>query len=83
MAAICEMVKQDAKDSEFLLAADNYIGPYVRVYDPSIYMLFNREGRGGAGEGVRQLYLEINAPVFNYSNIRVCRKKTFLQFIWL
>ena len=26
VAAICEMVKQDAKDSEFLLAADNYIG---------------------------------------------------------
>lgn len=81
VAAICEMVKQDAKDSEFLLAADNYIGPYVRVYDPSIYMLFNREGRGGAGEGVRQLYLEINAPVFNYSNIASAGKRLFCNYL--
>ena len=81
VAAICEMVKQDARDAEFLLAADNYIGPYVRVYDPSIYMLFNREGRGGTGEGVRQLYLEINAPVFNYRNIASSGKRLSCNYL--
>lgn len=69
VAAICEMVKKDAGDAEYLLAADNYIAPYVRVYDPSIYMMFNRERRGGAGEGSMKLYLELNAPVLNYKNI--------------
>ena len=81
VAAICEMVKKDAGDSEFLLAADNYIGPYVRVYDPSICMMFNREGRGNAGAGARRLYLEINAPVFNYTNIGAVGKSIMCNYL--
>lgn len=81
VAAICEMVKKDAGDSEFLLAADNYIGPYVRVYDPSICMMFNREGRGNAGAGARRLYLEINAPVFNYTNIGAVGKRILCNYL--
>lgn len=81
VAAICEMVKKDAGDSEFILAADNYIGPYVRVYDPSICMMFNREGRGNAGAGARRLYLEINAPVFNYTNIGAVGKRILCNYL--
>lgn len=80
-AGICEMVKSDAGDSVFILAADNYIGPYVRVYDPSIRMLFNREGRGGYGAGTRRLYLEINAPVLNYQNIGAVGRSTFCNYL--
>ena len=81
VAGICEMVKKDAGDALFLLAADNYIGPYVRVYDPSIQMMFNREGRGGYGAGSRRLYLEINAPVLNYRNIGAVGRRTFCNYL--
>ena len=81
VAGICEMVKKDAGDALFLLAADNYIGPYVRVYDPSIQMMFNREGRGGYGAGPRRLYLEINAPVLNYRNIAAVGRRTFCNYL--
>lgn len=81
VAAICEMVKADAGDAEFLIAADNFIAPYIRVYDPSIYMLFNRECRGNSSEGARALYLEINAPVFNYANIGLAGKKNICNYL--
>ena len=69
VAGICELVRQDAGDQDFVLVADDYISSYVRVYDPSIYLPFGRRGSGGAVGARRQLYLEINAPVFNYTNI--------------
>lgn len=81
VAGICEMVKSDAGDSTFLLAADNYIGPYVRVYDPSVQMLFNREGRGNFGAGANRLYLEINAPVLSYPNIAAVGRRTFCNYL--
>lgn len=69
VAALCEMVKKDAGDTPFLLAADNFISPYVRVYDPSIYMPFNREGRGGKGKKSYRLYQALNAPELDYHHI--------------
>lgn len=81
VAGICELVKKDAGDSLYFLAADNYIGPYVRVYDPSIHMMFNREGRGGYGMGPKRLYLEINAPVLNYLNIAAVGKRTYCNYL--
>lgn len=81
VAAICEMVKKDAGDAEFLIAADNFIAPYIRVYDPSIYMLFNRECRGNYGRGAKRLYLEINAPVFNYKNIASVGKSISCNYL--
>ena len=81
VAGICEMVKNDADGSLFMLAADNYIGPYVRVYDPSIRMMFNRESRGGYGAGSKRLYLEINAPVLNYRNIGAIGRRTFCNYL--
>lgn len=69
VAGICELVRQDAGDQDFVLVADDYISSYVRVYDPSIYLPFGRRGSGGAVGARIQLYLEINAPVFNYTNI--------------
>ena len=81
VAGICEMVKKDAGDALFLLAADNYIGPYVRVYDPSIQLMVTREGRGGYGAGPRRLYLEINAPVLNYRNIAAVGRRTFCNYL--
>lgn len=81
VAGICNLIKQDAGDTPFMLAADNYIGPYVRVYDPSISMMFNREWRGGYGAGSNRLYLEINAPVFNYRNIAAVGRGTFCNYL--
>lgn len=69
VAGICELVNQDAGGEKFLLVADEYISSYIRVYDPSIYLPFGRRGSGGAVGSREQLYLEINAPVFNYTNI--------------
>lgn len=81
VAAICEMVKKDAGEADFLIAADNYIAPYIRVYDPSIHMMFNRECRGNGGAGAKMLYLEINAPVFNYANIGIAGRKNFCNYL--
>lgn len=69
VAGICELVKADAGEEEICLAADNYISPYVRVYDPSITMVFGREGRGNGKKRSVHLYQEINSPAIDYGNL--------------
>ena len=81
VAGICELVRQDAGGEKFFLVADNYISAYIRVYDPSIYMPFGRRGSGGAVGKRKQLYLEINAPSFNYSSIGECAKRVKCNYL--
>lgn len=81
VAGICELAKSDAGGSLFLLAADNYIAPYIRVYDPSIHMLFNREGRGNHSTGSQRLYQEINAPVLDYKKVAAIGRRTFCNYL--
>ena len=75
VAGICELVKADAGEEEICLAADNYISPYVRVYDPSITMVFGREGRGNGKKRSVHLYQEINSPAIDYGNLGRCGSK--------
>lgn len=69
VAGVCELVKADASDRKYKLAADNYISPYVRVYDPSIEMLFGRECRGNGSKRAKNVYYEINSPAIDYGNL--------------
>ncbi|MDO5799480.1 MAG: hypothetical protein Q4Q33_10615 [Eubacteriales bacterium] len=81
VAGVCELASLDAGGEKFLMVADEYISSYIRVYDPSIYMPFGRRGSGGAVGGRKQLYLELNAPVFNYSNIGDYAKRVKCNYL--
>ena len=69
VAGICELIRQDAGDSKYFLAADENICPYVRVYDPSVYLMVSHARRYTRG-GAKKLYAQLNAPgELNYKEI--------------
>ena len=75
VVGICELIKKDVggKDSnEYIVAADNSISPYVRVYDSSIRLMWGREGRGMRKKLrniSRRLYWEMESPAPDYNKI--------------
>ncbi len=69
VAAICNMIAQDAGGDVVRVASDDHIASYIRVYDPSMLMPYGRSGRGAVSANARKLYLEIIAPAPNYENI--------------
>lgn len=68
VAGICELIKQDAGDSVYFLGTDENICPYVRVYDPSIYLMTSHARRFTWG-GAKKLYAQLNAPELDYEKI--------------
>ena len=83
VAGLCEMVKADAGEkSRYVIAADNYVAPYIRVYDPSIYTLFGRERRGNGKRVVKRLYEQINAPeVLDYNKVGNYGKRSYCNYL--
>lgn len=69
VAAIGNLIRTDAGDEKVIAATDNYIGSYLRVYDPSIYMLYGREARGAVIYPYLVMYQEVNAVEKNYDRI--------------
>lgn len=75
VAHVCNLVNADRGDGEALLATDNNLSPYIRVYDPSIQMIYGRLGRGAETALAKKIYKGIHAGPVNYGKVaRRCRK---------
>lgn len=83
VAAICTMVRTDAGDGEILLASDDYVASYVRVFDPSINMPYGRRKAGARRGAARKLYTRMIAAEKNYKRIAQLAKKVGCNYIVL
>ena len=63
------LAERSAEDS--LIAADNSIAPYLRVYDPSFQLAFGRDGRGARSRNARHLYTRMSAEEPDLSLIHI------------
>ena len=69
VAHVCNLINAHRGDGDALLATDNNLSPYIRVYDASIRMPYGRLGRGAKAEIDRTIYHEINFEQDQYSEI--------------
>lgn len=82
-AGVCELIREDAKDSEVLAASDDYIGSYLRVYDASVKLAYGRRGMGAASKAARRLYRYMNAPVVDCGKAGRLAKKCTVDYLIL
>ena len=75
------LAERSAEDS--LIAADNSIAPYLRVYDPSFQLAFGRDGRGARSRNARHLYTRMSAEEPDYKVIGKRARKEKVQFLVL
>lgn len=69
VAGICNLVRSDAGDNEVLLAADDDIATYVRVYDPSILMPYGRRKGGARTKDAIELYVALSSAEKDYGAV--------------
>lgn len=69
VAHICNLINAHRGDGDALLATDNNLSPYIRVYDASIRMPYGRLGRGAKAEIDRTIYHDINFESDKYAEI--------------
>lgn len=77
---ICELIHQDANTDEYFLATDEDICPYIRVYDPSIYMMVGHAKRNTRG-GAKKLYAQLNAPNLDYKELAHIGKRLRCNYL--
>ena len=75
------LAERSAEDS--LIAADNSIAPYLRVYDPSFQLAFGRDGRGARSRNARHLYTRMSAEEPDYKVIGKRARKEKVQLLVL
>lgn len=56
VAVIANMIREDAQEEPILLAADDYLSSYMRVYDASVQMPYGRRGSGAKTKRAAFLY---------------------------
>lgn len=83
-AEAAEIIRSLRSSEDAIVAADNVIAPYLRVYDPSIQLAFGRDGRGKrSSKNGKRLYDHLNAASPDYENVAkraILEKCEFLVF---
>lgn len=69
VAEISRIVTENRTSKDSLVAADDYLASYLRVYDPSVKMPYGRQARGTSSRPAKALYLEIMNPEPSYRRI--------------
>lgn len=69
VAHICNLINAHRGDGDALLATDDNLSPYIRVYDPAIRMPYGRLGHGAKAKIDRTIYHNINFENDKYSEI--------------
>lgn len=69
VAHVCNLINAHRGEGEALLVTDNNLSPYIRVYDPSISMIYGRLGRGAQTKEDKEIYKKINVEQADYSEI--------------
>lgn len=76
-AEAAEAIQTLRSSEDAIVAADNMIAPYLRVYDPSIQLAFGRDGRGRrSSRNGKLLYEHLNAPSPNY---KIVAKRAIIE----
>lgn len=81
VAQIANIIAADRGDRESLIVTDDYIASYLRVYDPSMLLLYGRRSQGVRNARGKQLYLEMGAPQLNYETIAALSKKAKCAYV--
>ena len=63
IAMICNKINADRNKREVRIAADEYAASYIRVYDPSLKMVYGRRGYGAADKTIKNLYKQITSEI--------------------
>ena len=69
VAQICRIIGENRTSEESLVAADDHIASYLRVYDASIKMVYGRRGYGAASKRAFSLYENVASPEPDYQTI--------------
>lgn len=71
VAQVCNIVLEhaDPEDDVLMVAADEHLASYIRVYDSSIHMPFGRRGKGALTAPQRRLRRLLNAEKLRYKRI--------------
>ena len=82
VVSICEQIHAIAPDQEVMLATDDYLASYIRVYDASIKMLYGRSKHEAVSNGAKRIYGYINTwPNTNYTRLRRRLKLEGVDFL--
>lgn len=83
VAQICNIVLEhaDPEDEVLMLAADEHLASYVRVYDSSIHMPFGRRGKGALTSPQRFLHRLLNAETLRYKKISKRAQQSDCDFV--
>lgn len=83
VAQVCNIVLEhaDPEDDVIMLAADEHLASYIRVYDSSIHMPFGRRGKGALTTAQRRLRRFINEEELRYRPISKRAQQSDCDFI--
>lgn len=83
VAQICSIVQEyaDPEDDVLMLAADEHLASYIRVYDSSIHMPFGRRGKGAMTAPQRRLRRLLNAENPRYKRISKRAQQSDCDFV--
>ncbi len=82
VVSIDRQIRLRSGGEDVLAAADDYIASYLRVYDPSIKMIYGRIHNGAISHNAVWIYKYINTwPYTNYKRLRRRAKLEGLDYI--
>lgn len=78
---IATVIEENRSSEDSLVAVDDHVASYIRVYDPSIKMPYGREGRGAVSSNARALYRTIIIPDPPVRKVTIRAKRENCEFI--
>lgn len=83
VAQIAGILNSGKGEEEILLAADDHVSAYIRVYDPSIHTAYGRGGKTPVCAEARRFYRQICKEQPNFKKAAKLAKKAGCNFIVL
>lgn len=82
VVSIGQQIQSRSDGREVLVAADDYVASYLRIYDPSIKMIYGRYHSGALSNNAIWIYKYINTwPYTDYRRLRRRARLEGLDFI--
>lgn len=81
VAQISRILVENRTSEESLVAADDHIASYLRVYDASIKMVYGRRGDGAASKRAFSLYENVVSPEPDYQTIADIAKQESCELL--
>lgn len=81
VAQIGRMILENRTSQDSLVAADDHVASYLRVYDASIKMVYGRRGDGAASKRAFSLYENVVSPEPDYQKITEIAQQEGCEFL--